>query len=157
MCYAVMSCVRSRNSAPAPFGLFTSQTVLPVAAAVSVLHCTANSTLNMSLLRLSHAKGKKKRGREEVGKLLRRQIPPLFDALMLIHSERTSCLSAYTASLLCFSRRFRGSFFSLSSCLTASFISPFCLHLCLLSNFAFCFVSFSFLEPAHQFLPSPLA
>lgn len=59
-----------------------------------------NSTLNMPSLRLSHAKGKKG---EEVGKLLRRQIPPLFDALMLIHSERTSCLPAYTVFLLCFS------------------------------------------------------
>lgn len=40
---------------------------------------------------------------EEVAKLLRRQILPLFDALMLIHSERTSCLSAYTVSPLLFS------------------------------------------------------
>lgn len=31
------------------------------------------------------------------GKLFGRQIPRLFDAVMLIHSERTSCLSAYTA------------------------------------------------------------
>lgn len=75
-------------------------------AAVS-LRCTvkSSSTLNMSFLRLSHAEGKKKKkkgsGREEVGKLLRRQVPPLFDALMLIHSERTSCLSAYAESPFC--------------------------------------------------------
>lgn len=54
-------------------------------------------------------------GGEEVGELLRRQIPPLLDALMLIHSERPSCLSAYTASLICFFSLFPGVFpFSLS-------------------------------------------
>ncbi len=113
---------------------------LPVAA-VSVQHCKANSTLNMSLLRLGHAKGKKKKGtgREEVGKLLRRQIPPLFEALMLIHSERTSCLSAYTASLLCLPLCFQGSFFSLSSCLTASFNSVFFSAVQLSCLFSVCF------------------
>lgn len=49
---------------------------------------------------------------EVVAKLLRRQILPLFGALMLIHSERTSCLSAHTVSALLFSPRFRTHFYS---------------------------------------------
>lgn len=103
-CYAVASFVVVGTLPHLPLVYLPHRWHLPVVA-VSVLHCKASSTLNMSLLRLSHAKrwGERGRGSKEVGKLLRRQIPPLFDALMLIHSERTSCLSAYTATLLCFS------------------------------------------------------
>lgn len=63
---------------------------------------------------------------EVVAKLLRRQILPLFGALMLIHSERTSCLSAYTVSALLFSSRFRTHFYSPSChlCLKSFFLSP---------------------------------
>lgn len=158
-------CVRSRQGFPVQkcvtqlLALCVVGTVLrlpsvylPVAA-VSVLHCKANSTLNMSLLRLTHAKGKKKkgRGREEVGKLLRRQIPPLFEALMLIHSERTSCLSAYTASLLCLPLCFRCSFFSLSSRLTASFNSVFVFFSAFQLSYLFAF-SVSFFNQFHRFL-----
>lgn len=82
-------------------------------AAESVQHSGANSTLNMSLLRPSHATrggGEKNERKRGGGKAPRETNPPLFDALMLIHSERTSCLSAYTASLLCLSLCFRGLF-----------------------------------------------
>lgn len=99
----------------------------------------------MPLLGSSHAKEKKKG--EEVGKLLRRQIPPLFDALMLIHSERTSCLSACTSAFLSVS-----SDLLLSSCFTASFNSLcFVLVFELLCPYAFSFV---FFFPVHQFLPT---
>lgn len=130
------------------FVLFTSQAGgLPVAA-VSVLHSKAHSTLNMSLLRLSHAKGEKKGGREEVGNLLRRQIPSLFDALMLIHSERTSCLSAYTATLLCLSLCFRGFFLF-------PLILPHCfLQLCFLFSYLPLTYLSSLLPPSLFFLTS---
>lgn len=71
---------------------------LPVAALWSQLN------IKHALTQIQSCKGEKKG--EEVGKLLRRQIPPLFDALMLIHSERTSCLSAYTSAFLCFRHSF---------------------------------------------------
>lgn len=63
---------------------------------------------------------------EVVAKLLRRQILPLFGALMLIHSERTSRLSAHTVSALLLSSRFRTHFYSPSCrlCLKSIFLFP---------------------------------
>lgn len=136
VCYAVMGFVRSRSCASSPFGLCTS------GWGCLLLQCQwytkANSTLNMSLLRLSHAKRKKKgEGREEVGKLLRRQISPVCDALMVIHSEGASCLSAYTGFLLCLSV-FAGLFFSLILLPSALLlVSSLCLSYLLLLCFFF--------------------
>lgn len=64
-CYLVrgFQCRCGLCSYTSPFSLFIiyQRLWLPVAA-VSVLHCKASSTLNMSLLRLSHAKRKKRGG-----------------------------------------------------------------------------------------------
>lgn len=98
---------------------------------VSALHCKKLLNIKHVLPQTQSCRGGKKKkkkgsGREEVGKLLRRQVPPLFDALMLIHSERTSCLSAYAESPLCF-------FFSVCG-------APLCFL------FLSCFLSFFFLS-----------
>lgn len=126
--------MRSRKSAPAPFLVYLlHKPCFACRCSVSALHCKKLLNIKHVLPQTQSCRGGKKKkkkgsGREEVGKLLRRQVPPLFDALMLIHSERTSCLSAYAESPLCFFFSVCGAplcFLFLSCFLSSSFF--FCL------------------------------
>lgn len=120
---------------------------LPVAA-VSVLHCKASSTLNMSLLRLSHAKrwwgGERKRKRR--GWKAPQETNPFsvrcLDANPQWKNVMSVCLHCVSPLLFCF----RG-----------SFILPLLLPHCFLQLFFFSLSAlaiFSFFVPAHQFLPT---
>lgn len=111
-CSTVIDFLRCRSLR---FAYFTG----PVAA-VSVFFCKMDSTLNMSLPRLSQAMDIRERKRGG-GKLLRRKILLLFDVLMLIRSERTPCLPHLACAIL-----FLGPFFHHLSCLNVVIKFDFC-------------------------------
>lgn len=101
-------------------------------AAVSVLHCKASSTLNMSLLRLSHAKrwwgGERKRKRR--GWKAPQETNPFsvrcLDANPQWKNVMSVCLHSVSPLLFCF----RGSFILpllLPHCFLQLFFFPFCL------------------------------
>lgn len=100
MCSAAVSFVCSNNSALSVFGLLTSE-----GWRCLLLQCQCASVrlhIKHALTQTQSCKRKNRGRRRGSGKLLRRQILPLFDTLMLIHSERTSCLPAYTVPVLPF-------------------------------------------------------